>query len=370
MYKLGVILFALFFAPAVRSHGYLSVPVARQYKCFSDGNFWWPNNGDNIPDEACRNAYKKVYYKYRAINVPSQEAASAAQYMFQQYTEYAALAGPNYRDFDMVKHDVVPHTLCGAAANDRAALFGDKSGMDEPFYNWRPDVLYMNRYQNAYPMDVHFCPTAIHEPSYFEVFITKSTWDRRNPITWNELEYIGGNNSGLVPNPGDPLCASNQIYSIPVLVPYRSGQFVMYVRWQRIDPVGEGFYNCADLMFESEDDECRYARAAKAVRDQLRNQDQNQCEDCEGDEEEDVGNGNGDGNGDGEPEESCVRTRRRGYYNPQTGRSQWHGGHKHGHKHGHYHGHHHGHNHYYKRRDGTRGKWNNDPSVRETIDEL
>ncbi|AAC55636.1 spindle-like protein [Choristoneura fumiferana multiple nucleopolyhedrovirus] len=366
MYKLGVALFALFLAPAVRSHGYLSVPVARQYKCFRDGNFWWPNNGDNIPDEACRNAYKKVYYKYRAINVPSQEAASAAQYMFQQYTEYAALAGPNYLDFDMVKRDVVPHTLCGAASNDRAALFGDKSGMDEPFYNWRPDVLYMNRYQNSYPMDVHFCPTAIHEPSYFEVFVTKSTWDRRNPITWNELEYIGGNNSGLVPNPGDPLCDSNQIYSIPVSVPYRSGQFVMYVRWQRIDPVGEGFYNCADLVFESDDDECRYARAAKAVRDQLRNQDQDRCDDCEGDDAEDVGVGDGgaeNGNGDNDDEESCVRTRRRGYYNTHDNRNRRHQQHR-------------DHNRGYRRgngrsrRYGTHGKSNNDPTVRETIDEL
>nr|BBD50850.1 gp50 spindlin [Antheraea proylei nucleopolyhedrovirus] len=336
MYKLGVILFALFFAPAVRAHGYLSVPVARQYKCFRDGRFWWPNNsddmpdpnnGDDIPDVACRNAYKAVYYKYRAMDVPSGEAALAAQYMFQQYTEYAALAGPNYRDFEMVKRDVVPHTLCGAASNDRAAPFGDKSGMDEPFYNWRPDVLYMNRYQNAYSMDVHFCPTAIHEPSYFEVFITKPTWDRRNPITWYDLEYIGGNNSALVPNPGDPLCASNQVYSIPVSVPYRSGQFVMYVRWQRIDPVGEGFYNCADLVFETEDDECHYARATKAVRNQY----QDHCNDAEA-----VGAGN---------DESCVRTRRRNYYNLQSQHER----NMHEHKHGYQCNH---------RGGKDRGKWN------------
>nr|UIX56214.1 Spindle-like protein [Hyphantria cunea nucleopolyhedrovirus]UIX56359.1 Spindle-like protein [Hyphantria cunea nucleopolyhedrovirus] len=340
MNNLNAFLFVLVLAPAVRSHGYLSVPVARQFKCFDDGNFHWPDNGDGIPDEACRNAYKKVYHRYRAIGAPPGEAAVAAQYMFEQYTEYAAVAGPNYRDFEMIKRNVVPHTLCGAASNDRAALFGDKSGMDEPFSNWRPDVLYMSRYQNSFPMDVHFCPTAIHEPSYFEVFVTKPTWDRRSPVTWNELEYIGGNNSGLVPNEDDPLCDNNLLYSIPVRVPYRSGQFVMYVRWQRIDPVGEGFYNCADLVFDTEDgDECRYVRAAKAVRDQLRKQQQcNSCDDAENLRTSD--------------EESCVPTRLR--HNPQVGKNWWH----------------------LRDRDPKRGndgadnKWNNGPAVRETVDEL
>nr|QNN89326.1 spindle-like protein [Spilarctia obliqua nucleopolyhedrovirus] len=319
MNNFGVFLFVLVLAPAVRSHGYLSVPVARQFKCFNDGNFHWPDNGDGIPDEACRNAYKKVFHRYRAIGASPGEAAVAAQYMFEQYTEYAAVAGPNYRDFEMIKRNVVPHTLCGAASNDRNALFGDKSGIDEPFHNWRPDVLYVNRYQRAHPMNVHFCPTAVHEPSYFEVYVTKPTWDRRSPITWNELEYIGGNGSGLVPNAGDALCASGQLYSIPVSVPYRPGPFVMYVRWQRIDPVGEGFYNCADLVFGTENDECQYARAAKAVRDQLRQQ--NLCNDCV----------------EADPEKSCAPTWRA---------------------------------HNYLRRGGEHDQQDNDATVRETIDEL
>ncbi|UZE89762.1 GP37 [Parapoynx stagnalis nucleopolyhedrovirus] len=283
IFILCVAVFSSINVPAVHGHGYLSSPVARHYKCVQEGGFWWPNNGDGIPDAACRNAYKKVYYKYRAIGLDSDAAASAAVYQYQQYNEYAALAGPNYRDLVHIQQNVVPHTLCGAGSTERLELFGDKSGVDEPFYNWRPNVLHLGRYQNAYRTNVQFCPTAIHEPSYFEVYITKSTWDRRNPITWNELELIGGNGSGLVPNPGDSLCASSQIYSIPVSIPYRSGQFVMYVRWQRIDPVGEGFYNCADLLFQSEDDECRYVKAAQAVRDQL--QGGEFCDECESDED-------------------------------------------------------------------------------------
>lgn len=358
--------FAVLYVPAVHSHGYLSMPVARQYKCVQDGGFWWPNNGDGIPDAACRNAYKKVYYKYRSVDLDSETAASAAVYQYQQYAEFAALAGPNYRDLVHIQNNVVPHTLCGAGSNDRLALFGDKSGVDEPFYNWRPNVLHLGRYQNAYRTSVHFCPTAIHEPSYFEVYITKSTWDRRNPITWNELELIGGNGSALVPNPGDPLCANSQIYSIPVSIPYRPGQFVMYVRWQRIDPVGEGFYNCADLLFDTEEDECRYAKAAQAVRDQLRRQAGEYCEECEGDDDEDIGGGNPEspdgGDGDSGPEESlCPSRRRQRHY---TRAKQYHSN---THYHHDYYQNHHNH---HQKHHSHKSRLNNDASIRETIDEL
>jgi predicted carbohydrate-binding protein with CBM5 and CBM33 domain len=357
--------FAVLDVPAVHAHGYLSLPEARHYKCVRDSGFWYPNNGDGIPDAACRNAYKKVFYKYRAVGIDSQASATAAVNQFQQSNEYAALAGPNYRDLVHIQHNVVPHTLCGAGANDRLALFGDKSGVDEPFYNWRPNILHLGRYQNAYRTNVHFCPTAIHEPSYFEIYITRATYDRRNPVTWNELELIGGNGSGLIPNPGDPLCTSGQIYSIPVAIPYRSSQFVMYVRWQRIDPVGEGFYNCADLLFDTEDDECRYAKAAQAVRDQLRRQGGEYCEECEDDDDEDIGgvapepdNGNGDS---GPSEPSCPARRRQRHY---TRAQQFHKYNHHHYRHDNYENHHPHKHHSHK------GRLDNDAGVRETIDEL
>lgn len=251
------------------SHGYLSFPVARQYKCFRDGNFYWPSNGDKIPDDACRNAYKKIYYRYRAVDASSESAATTAQYMFHQYAEYAAIAGPQYADFENIKRKVVPHTLCGAGAADRLKLFGDKSGMDEPYYNWKPDVLLLDRDQITYEINIHFCATVVHEPSYFEVYVTKHEYDRRNPLTWNMLDYIGGNDSTLLFDSQDLECESGQYYSIPVNIPYRPGQFILYVRWQRIDTVGEGFYNCADLIFKFKNNENLYAQTAKFVRDQL-----------------------------------------------------------------------------------------------------
>ncbi len=238
----------------VSGHGYLSFPAARQYKCFRDGNFWWPEDGQDIPDSACRHAYQTVYAKYRSMGESAGVAANAAQYMFQQYYEYAALAGPNYLDFEYVKSDVVPHNLCAGGADYRSDTFGDKSGIDEPHSDWRADTLYVDskqKYNRGIDVRLHFCPTAVHQPSYFEVFISKRQYNYTRELTWNDLEFIGGENSELIDNDGsDPLCAHEQLYIIPVTIPFRIRKFVLYVRWQRNDVVGEGFYNCADVVFD------------------------------------------------------------------------------------------------------------------------
>ncbi|ABY65755.1 chitin bind 3 [Orgyia leucostigma nucleopolyhedrovirus] len=240
---------------AVASHGYLSWPEARQYKCYRDNNFWWPQNGDDIPDAACRRAYKTVYAKYMSNGDSSGVAANAAQYMFQQYYEYAALAGADYLDDEHLKRDVVPHNLCAAGADKRSGVFGDKSGVDEPFADWRPTVFYLtdkDRYRSGKLITLHFCPTVVHEPSYFEVYVSAPHYNYTRPLHWDDLEFVGGEHSDLVENDGsDEACAHNYLYAITVTIPFRRNKFVIYVRWQRHDVVGEGFYNCADVVFDN-----------------------------------------------------------------------------------------------------------------------
>nr|QED40082.1 GP37 [Spodoptera frugiperda multiple nucleopolyhedrovirus] len=252
MHTLLIILY--FVVAAVNGHGYLSQPVARQYKCFRDNHFWWPDNGDEIPDPACRIAYKSVYAKYRSMGESHGVAANAAQYMFQQYYEYAALAGPNYNDLDYIKKHVVPHKLCAGGADDRLHPFGDKSGVDEPTPLWHATSLFHNskeKYQSGHQMVIHFCPTAVHEPSYFEVYVSRPEYNYTTELTWNDLELIGGDGSQLIKNDGsDDSCTADELYTIPVRVPFRSQKFVIFVRWQRNDVAGEGFYNCADVEFD------------------------------------------------------------------------------------------------------------------------
>ncbi|QWO71594.1 GP37 [Orgyia pseudotsugata single capsid nuclopolyhedrovirus] len=236
------------------AHGYLSWPEARQYKCYRDNNFWWPQNGDDIPDAACRRAYKTVYAKYMSNDESPGVAANAAQYMFQQYYEYAALAGANYADVEHVKQNVVPQSLCAAGADSRSNVFGDKSGMDEPYDDWRPTVFYLtdrDRYRAGKPVDLHFCPTAVHEPSYFEVYVSTPHYNYTHPLDWSDLERVGGEHSALIENDGsDEACTHKYLYSIAVTIPFRRNKFVVYVRWQRNDVAGEGFYNCADVVFD------------------------------------------------------------------------------------------------------------------------
>ncbi|AGR56808.1 gp37 [Hemileuca sp. nucleopolyhedrovirus] len=236
---------------SVKGHGYLSWPAARQYKCYRDNNFWWPDDGTKIPDEACRAAFHSVYLKYN--NRSSGAAANAAQYMFQQYYEYAALSGADYENLQHVKTKVVPDYLCAAGAFDRHHTFGDKSGMDLPQTIWRPDILKNNDRVTHVPITMRFCPTVVHEPSYFQVFVSKPDYDYGNRrLTWDDLEQLPLNGaSSLEANDySDEACDHNMIYKIPVLLPWRKEKFVVYVRWQRKDIAGEGFYNCADVIFD------------------------------------------------------------------------------------------------------------------------
>lgn len=245
--KRHLVLLAL--ATAVHGHGYLSYPVARQYRCYVDDNFWWPSNGDAIPDAACRDAYKSVYYKYRSLGASDGEAANAAQYMFQQHQEFAAIAGPDYADAEHVRANVVRSgSMCAAGATDRMQVFGDKSGIDLPSPDWRRTSIRSQR------QTIRFCPTTVHEPSYFEVYVSREGFDvAKQKLTWDDVERIDATHS-LVDGaaPDDKYCSASQVYAIETVLPKRTRPFVLFVRWQRIDVVGEGFYNCADLEFEDE----------------------------------------------------------------------------------------------------------------------
>lgn len=41
----------------VNAHGYLDSPKARQAICEEQQGYWWPEDGSNIPNAACRAAY-------------------------------------------------------------------------------------------------------------------------------------------------------------------------------------------------------------------------------------------------------------------------------------------------------------------------
>jgi len=92
----------------------------------------------------------------------------------------------------------------------------------------------------AGPYRCVFAAATPHDPSYFEAYITKATYDPRQPLKWSDLEPLpGGENVRLV----------GRNYLFDVNFPQRTGRHILYVIWQRIDPVGEVFFSTSDIDF-------------------------------------------------------------------------------------------------------------------------
>ncbi|MBT2979660.1 lytic polysaccharide monooxygenase, partial [Vibrio anguillarum] len=81
--------------------------------------------------------------------------------------------------------------------------------------------------------------TAPHNPSYWEFYLSKPTYTGEAPLTWDDLD--------LIDTKGNVTVGTDKKYRIKITLPAdRSGDAVLYTRWQRIDAAGEGFYNCSD----------------------------------------------------------------------------------------------------------------------------
>ncbi|HCG7050324.1 TPA: lytic polysaccharide monooxygenase [Vibrio parahaemolyticus] len=192
----------------VNAHGWVEFPSARQNTCYLDGGFWT----NEIPNQACKAAFEE-----------------SGAYPFVQRSEIAANV-PNYRDMAHVQAVVRDGELC--SAGDAA-----KKGLNIPSPNWQrtnvtPDA------NNQ--IELVFYGKAPHNPSYWEFYLTKPTYDDSKPLTWSDLE--------LIDTAGDVYVDAEKRYRIQVTFPAdRSGDAVLYTRWQRIDVAGEGFYNCSDI---------------------------------------------------------------------------------------------------------------------------
>lgn len=87
---------------------------------------------------------------------------------------------------------------------------------------------------------VFYTPTP-HDPSVFHAWITSSDWNPLQPLNWGQLESL----------PIGPVTKVGNEYRFNAIIPARSGKHCIYVIWQRLDPVGEGFYSLSDVDFGS-----------------------------------------------------------------------------------------------------------------------
>jgi chitin-binding protein len=79
-----------------------------------------------------------------------------------------------------------------------------------------------------------------HEPSVFHAWITNADWHPLLPLTWGAMEEL----------PIGSVTLAGGEYRFSSIIPPRTGKHCIYVIWQRIDPVGEGFYAIADVNFD------------------------------------------------------------------------------------------------------------------------
>lgn len=157
---------------------------------------------------------------------------TAAQSMFTQINEYAALAGPDY-SWEAIKDHVVGKDLCGANSTSKSgmALVGD----------WQTTKVSTSEFE------FEFCATATHYPSIFRIYITDYNFNvKTDELSWDRLSLVSEHINPLPVDAVSFLCTSPTAYRFPITLPYRR-QGIIYVWWQRQDAAGEGFYNCVDF---------------------------------------------------------------------------------------------------------------------------
>ena len=206
----------LFFSLQANSHGYVEYPKARQQICKDDGGYWWPDDGSGISNTACRAAYLQ-----------------SGGYMLTQHHEFSANVA-DYRNMAAVQSVVANGSLCAAGDSN-------KSGIDIPSADWQRTVVDLN--QNP-TLTLRFRATTPHNPSFWQIYLSKPGFDAAAaPLSWGQLQLI---------HQQDDVVAEAGYYTLQVPMPAdRTGPAVLYTRWQRVDVVGEGFYNCSDIELVS-----------------------------------------------------------------------------------------------------------------------
>lgn len=247
-------------------HGALEFPIARQYHCNKTGGYYWPIDGSGISDPGCRAAYQAAFAKDRPAapdlaqheaaikayreqlgahagdsSVTDEQANKAAHavYPLEQWPEFSVNV-PQYNEEAKVKEQIPDGHLCSAGQHGqnwdpRKGLWNDKSGFDIPA-NWTAQEVTPNADGKVH---FKFHIMAVHNPSFWRIYLSKPGYDAsQRALKWDDLELL--ESLGNIEPTGN-------FYEMDVDFKNHTGKRVVYIRWQREDAVGEGFYNCSDV---------------------------------------------------------------------------------------------------------------------------
>ncbi|MFT7620090.1 MAG: putative carbohydrate-binding protein with CBM5 and CBM33 domain [Planctomycetota bacterium] len=218
--RLLAILFVILLSPSVcNAHGTLIFPKSRVYHVYQanpsnpsfalaasavamDGElsyYTWNEVSRNIP--AAVNAGLPPGFDYSPW-IPDGEIASAGR------------TDPNSSEY--------PRTY---------------AGLDQVSQDWPREAVTAGD-----TISCQFLATAIHTPSVWDVWMTKPSWNPTMPLTWAEMEFLER------PNP----ILTGSTFTFDLTIPTdRSGHHVLWIAWQRDDPVGEVFISTSDLEIQN-----------------------------------------------------------------------------------------------------------------------
>lgn len=197
---IGTIVLGVALTSSLFAHGTLLSPMSRVYRVYL-------NNPENPTTDWARAAL--------------QVSTKNAFYTWNQVSQ-------NIPDFN--HRAVVPDGHLASGGNP--TYFG----IDLPRADWPATSVAPGNFQ------LYWWATAAHEPSYFDVYITKPGYDPTQPLTWAMMEKIGSQ----VPYWKE----DNNHWRLNITLPQRTGKHVLWLLWQRIDPVGEVFFTASDINFD------------------------------------------------------------------------------------------------------------------------
>lgn len=206
------------------THGAVDIPESRQVHCYTIPDLW--QTPSTIRDLGCRAAIVK-----------------SGVYPMQQWHEVTRLVtAPDYNDDAKVRAAIPDGQLCGA---------GDprKEGLNLASPDWYKTTLT----PKDGTIDVRINATAPHVPSFVKIYLSKASFNpATTPLKWSDLELIHEEtNTTARKDWGNqpPKPWGTAFFAYKVGIPSgRSGNAILFTRWQRIDPAGEGFYSCSDIV--------------------------------------------------------------------------------------------------------------------------
>lgn len=196
------LLLSLFFSQVIFAHGSMEIPLSRIYNCYKEGP-------ENVQSDACK--------------------------------AFVAMSGkqPLY-DWDMINQSnandqhrsIIPDgTLC-AGGRDKY------KGLDLPRNDWNTTTIAPD---SRGRFTFVWRATVPHAIKYFQLYVTKESYDFSQPMKWSDLE-------------DQPFCTitssplDNGRYNFDCPMPRTNGKGIIYAIWQRIDSP-EAFYSCSDVIF-------------------------------------------------------------------------------------------------------------------------